>query len=406
MTGASAFEASRLDLARLTVQGRHELQRGLEQAAIASANAIHVARVGIWFLSPDGRTLLCACQCTPAGRNEAPETVLSLDATPAYKEALLSRRVVLVGDAKAAPETSELAERYLIPNGITSMLDAPIYRFGEVVGVVCHEHTGEPRTWTARERDFAASVADIVAVLIEQATRMDGEAQLRAQREHAATLERQASLSRFAAGIAHDFNNVLAAIVLHLDMLSRQVGPAGIEDIEEAIGFAKTGQGIVAQLLTYCKAGPSQQRTVQLERFLAEQRRLLQVTAGHRHAVEFVVSADAPLAVHGDPTQLGQVLLNLITNARDAMPEGGRIAVSLSGTDDWVLLSVADQGVGIEESARDRIFEPFFTTKGAGTGLGLSTVFSIVQQHHGTVEVATAPGRGTTFAIRLPRVEP
>jgi signal transduction histidine kinase len=392
-------------LARLTVQGRHELERGLVQAASASASAIHVARVGVWFLSPDGTSLLCACQCGPEGRADPSDAVLSLDATPRYREALMSRRVVLVDDALTAPETRELAQRYLLPNSITSMLDAPIYRFGEVVGVVCHEHIGPQRTWTPRERDFAASVADIIAVLLEQATRMDSEAQLLAQREHAAKLERQASLSRFAAGVAHDFNNVLMAMVLQLNLLREETAEPIRSGIEEVLEFANTGRGIVAQLLTYCKAGPKEPRTVVLSKVLRERRRLLQATLGHSHELKLDISeGDGPIAVHVDPAQLDQVLLNLVTNARDAMPGGGTVTISLRLGDDSAILTVADEGVGIEEGARDRIFEPFFTTKGAGTGLGLSTVFSVIQQHNGVVDVESEPGRGTRFVVRLPCV--
>lgn len=403
---ASAFEESRLDLARLTVQGLHELRRGLEQAAIASANAIHVARVGVWFLSPDGRTLLCACQCGPDGPREPSGAVISLDGTPRYKEALLRRRVVLINDALSATETHELAASYLVPNGITSMLDAPVYRFGEVVGVVCHEHVGEARTWTVRERDFAASVADIVAVLIEQATRMDGEAQLNAQRERAAKLERQAALARLAGGVAHDFNNVLTAMVLELELLRAEVPAELASSIDELLGFAATGKGIVSQLLTYSKAGSNAPRTLVLSRLLNERRRLLEATVGARHRIEFELPLNEQVAVHADPAQVDQLLLNLVTNARDAMPEGGKVVVALTGNADWAELSVADQGGGIEESVRDRIFEPFFSTKGGSRGLGLSTVHSIVEQHSGTVEVESVVGQGTRFVIRLPRVEP
>jgi signal transduction histidine kinase len=396
---------SRLDLARLTVQGRDDLERGLRQAATASANALNVARVGVWFLSPDGESLISACQHGVTRSRDGGPEILRLTAMPRYKAAIESRRVVLVADVLTAPETSELVEGYLAPNGITSLLDAPIYRFGEVVGVVCHEHIGPPRTWTARERDFAASVADIVAVLIEQATRMDAEAQLRAQREQAVKLERQASLSRFAAGVAHDFNNVLAALGLRLEMMRDENDGRMLDDVNELLSFVAAGKGLVAQLLTYCRSGPSQPRTLSVSRVLGERRPLLEATAGHAHRLELQVLAREPLAVHIDPSQFDQVLLNLVTNAREAMPEGGVIDVTLSATPDWAVLSVKDRGVGIEASARDHIFEPFFTTKGTGTGLGLSTVFSIVQQSGGAIEVESSPGQGSLFVVRLPRVE-
>ena len=183
MNSLSVFEATRLNLARLTVQGQQELQRGFEQAAQASAHALQVARVGIWFLSRDADALVCACQWGPDGVSS--RATLPLSAMPRYLDSLLSRRVVM---------------------------------------------------------------------------------------------------------------------------------------------------------------------------------------------------------------------------AHDAMPAGGVIQVSLDVTDDWIILAVADQGVGMDEETRRRIFEPFFSTKGTGTGLGLSTVLSIVQRHSGQIEVESAPGAGTRFLVRLPRV--
>ena len=334
---------------------------------------------------------------------EFPGTTLSIVAMPRYAEALMSRRVVMAHDARTAPETSELTAGYLIPNRITSMLDAPIYRFGEVVGVVCHEHVGEPRTWTVRERDFASSVADIVAVLLEQATRMDGEEALRVQRLRAEKLERAASLVRFAAGIAHDFNNVLSALMMQLELLRERVGQDLRSDVDELSGFAETGRNIVAQLLAYCKEAPFEPRAVNLAKLLADKRKLLEAIAGNRHRVVLTVSAERMIA-HVDPTQIDQLILNLVTNAREAMPDGGEIGVSLDAMPDWVVLSVRDRGVGIDESVRERIFEPFFTTKGAGTGLGLSIVHSIVQQHGGELEVQSIRDGGTMFVVRLPSI--
>ena len=402
MNSLSVFEATRLNLARLTVQGQQELQRGFEQAAQASAHALQVARVGVWFLSRDAGSLVCACQWGPDGASS--RAILPLSTLPRYLDALLSRRVVMAHDARSAPETRELTDSYLIPNQLTSLLDAPIYRLGEVIGVVCHEHVGPPRTWTIRERDFATSVAEIIEILLEQASRAEGERALLQQRERSERLEREALLARFAAGIAHDFNNILTAISLQIEFAQRRASDPLRSDLAEALQFIDAAQGLVAQLKAHCKEGPFSPRRLHLAHHLQKQQRLLEVAAGKEHAVSFEFGPERAI-LHADPTQLNQMVLNLVLNARDAMPQGGLIRVQVDTSDDWVTLAVVDQGVGIDEETRTRIFEPFFSTKETGTGLGLSTVQEIARRHGGQIEVESSPGVGTRFLVRLPRVE-
>ena len=403
--GVSSFETTRLELARLTVGGRRELTRGMASAAVATAHAANVARVGVWFLTPERDELHCAAMFDSQKNEHDAGTVLSLGELPSYHAALVSRRVIMANDARSASETRELAKSYLIPNGITSMMDAPVYRAGEVVGVVCLEHVGPLREWTKRECDLAASVADVVAVLLEQAARVDAEALLREQQEQLAKTEKLEALMRFGGGVAHDFNNVLATIMLQTNMLSGDRSPAEISatatSIEQA---AEVGRRIVKQLLTFCRNKPSEPRALDLGRTLDGLRAFLASTLGERH--HLVVGKLPPrIIVHADPAQLDQLALNLVVNARDAMPDGGDIQLTLDADAEWARISVADSGVGIEPSALDKIFEPFFTTKGHGTGLGLSTCHSIVEQSHGRIEVSSKPGEGTTFTVWLPRSE-
>jgi signal transduction histidine kinase len=403
--GVSSFETTRLELARLTVAGRRELTRGMASAAVATAHAANVARVGVWFLTPERDELHCAAMFDSQKNEHIAGAVLALGELPNYHAALVSRRVIMANDARSATETRELAKSYLIPNGITSMMDAPVYRAGEVVGVVCLEHVGPLRDWTKRECDLAASVADVVAVLLEQAARVDAEALLREQREQLAKTEKLEALMRFGGGVAHDFNNVLATILLQASALHGARSPAEISEtatgIEQA---AEVGRRIVKQLLTFCRNKPSEPRAVDLSRTLDGLRSFLGSTLGERHRL---VVADMParVIVHADPAQIDQLALNLVVNAREAMPDGGEVKLALEADAEWARISVSDSGIGIEESVLDRIFEPFFTTKGHGTGLGLSTCHSIVAQSHGRIEVSSKQGQGTTFTVWLPRSE-
>ncbi len=404
MGSVSVFESTRLALARLTVPGRDELERGLLQAAQASARAMHVQRVGIWFFSQDESAIVCAAMWDESASKGDRGQRLELAGIPSYAAALKSRRVILAHDACTAPETRELAASYLAPNDITSLLDAPIYHAGEVVGVACHEHVGERRAWTDRERDLASSLADVIALLLEQATRADTEVALRLQQERSAKLERQVALARLCSGVAHDFNNVLAAILLQLDLTQRRFDVPGLaESLSDAIASAEAGQRIVRQLLSYARAGESKPRAVHVNKEISGRRSLLTAAAGqHRLVLEV---PDERFVVEIDPALLDQIVLNLVTNANEAMPQAGTIRVSLGGDRDWVAIAVHDQGVGIDEAIREHIFEPFFTTKGAGTGLGLSTVHAIVEKAHGRIEIESKKGEGSTITVRLPRIE-
>jgi signal transduction histidine kinase len=407
----SEFEAARLALARLRVGGNDELRRGLLQAAQASAHALDVRRVGIWFFDEPAAQLVCFASWDAEEGASPGGASLELGAVPGYVEALRSRRVILAHDALAAPETRELRDAYLVPNGVTSLLDAPIFREGEVVGVACHEHCGPARTWTDRERDLAASLADVVAVMLEQASRLDGEAELRKQQERMARLERVASLAQLAAGVAHDFNNVLGALQLQLAMIrsideERLAGP-----VADALESAKAGRDLVGQLLAYARAAaapepgaPSTAKPVHLNHVLRERRALLEASLGPSHSLGLELP-ELPAVVSIDPVAVDQIVLNLLLNAKEAMPEGGKVELVLRAGRKASTLSVVDRGTGIDAAVKGRIFDPFFSTKNRGTRLGLSTVQALVTQAGGEVLVDSRPGVGTTVTVKLPRLE-
>jgi two-component system cell cycle sensor histidine kinase/response regulator CckA len=402
--GLSVFESTRLALARMTAPGREELSRGFLQAAQASARALSVARVGLWFHTADGRAIVCAAMWDATKEEGSSGQRLELASYPSYAASLRARRVVLAHDARSAPETRELAADYLVPNGITALLDAPIFHDGEVVGVACHEHVGPPRAWTDRERDLASSLADVTAVLLEQSARAEVEAALRQQQERNARLERQVALARLCAGVAHDFNNVLCALRLQLDLVKRHRSPGLEEDVARAVGTVGSGERLVQQLLGYARARESQPLAVHVNRAIEARRDLWEAAVGAGNQLDLDIAAER-LVVEIDPVLLERMVMNLVTNAKEAMPSGGRVRLTLRGEGEHALLEVSDTGVGIEEAMRSRIFEPYFTTKGAGTGLGLSTVLAIVEKAGGRIDVQSVPGDGTTITVRLPRIE-
>jgi two-component system, cell cycle sensor histidine kinase and response regulator CckA len=362
--------------------------------------------VGIWFISDTGSILRCATLYETSRDQHASGAELTLAMMPGYLQALEERRVLSMPGAAEANVSQELRDTYLGPLDIRATLDAPVFRQGEIVGVVRHEHVGSRREWSSRDRHFAGSVADLVAILLEQATRLDVEAALSAQRERLVKAERMEALSRMSAGVAHDFNNVLTAMVLRVEAL-RLDRPADVElahAVSEVLEAGERGARLVQQLLTFARAKIPTPRPVDVSRTLRDMEPMLHtLTQGKAHLRVEAGSSAALISV--DPSQLEQVVLNLVINARDASQSNADVLVRLTLEPEHVCVTVADNGAGMDAATREQVFEPFFTTKEYGSGLGLSTVYSIVQQAGGNVTVESTEGRGSTFSVRLPRIQ-
>jgi PAS domain S-box-containing protein len=228
------------------------------------------------------------------------------------------------------------------------------------------------------------------------------------------------AIGRLAGGVAHDFNNILMSIMGAADLLLMQLGrndPA-IDEANEIKQSVDRGAGLTRQLLAFSRRQATRQRLFELGAVVRGMDTMLRRLMGPEIDLEIVCPA-RPVHVVADAGQIEQVVLNLVVNARDAMPEGGRITVRVEEIDldetaasalveaqpgRYARLSVADTGTGIDEQTRAKLFEPFFTTKeqGKGTGLGLSIVYGIVKQSGGYITVISEPGRGATFLIYLP----
>ncbi len=231
------------------------------------------------------------------------------------------------------------------------------------------------------------------------------------------------SVGRLAGGVAHDLNNVLTVIIGHSQMALRGL-PEGAPlrgRVEEISLAGERAAALTQQLLAFSRKQVIQPRPIDLNAVVVEMNKMLRSLL--RENIEMVTRLDPELGqVMSDPGQINQVLMNLMVNASDAMPDGGRLIIQTSNAEldrnfadehpdvtpgPYVLLEVSDTGAGMDENVQQHIFEPFFTTKdvGEGTGLGLSTVYGIVRQSRGWIGVSSEPGKGTTFQIYLPRVD-
>lgn len=235
--------------------------------------------------------------------------------------------------------------------------------------------------------------------------------------------QKMETIGRFAGGIAHDFNNLLTVIkgYTQLSLSQIQEGDPCRENIEEIKGAAERAAELTNQLLTFSRRQILDMKVLDLNTIVRSLEKMTGRIIGED--IEMLTVLDDRLGrVKTDPGQIEQVILNLVVNARDAMPAGGKLAIETANVvlDDtyvrthigvtpgsYVMLSVSDTGCGMSPEIKELIFEPFFTTKeeGKGTGLGLSTIYGIVRQSGGNIWVYSEPGRGTTFKIYLPRVE-
>ncbi len=216
-------------------------------------------------------------------------------------------------------------------------------------------------------------------------------------------MQKMEAIGRLAGGIAHDFNNLLTVIAGGVELMKRQGESRELTLIDAA---TRSARDLTGQLLMLSRQGVVEHGSSQLDEVLGGLKDLLVRIIGEDITVEVDVAPGTP-AVALSPGRLQQILLNLATNARDAMPRGGVFRLHARAERDGVRLAISDTGVGMDEAVRRRVFEPFFTTKdvGKGTGLGLAMVFGIVTQATGTVTVESAWQRGTTFYIWLPRAE-
>jgi nitrogen-specific signal transduction histidine kinase/CheY-like chemotaxis protein len=235
--------------------------------------------------------------------------------------------------------------------------------------------------------------------------------------------QKMEAVGRLAGGVAHDFNNLLMAITGYGELMRSKIhkGDPLYGHLENILKAGDRAVALTQQLLTFSRRQIVHPQVVDLNRVVLDLEPMLRRLIGEDLDLE-VVTAPRLGAVKADPGQLGQIIMNLAVNARDAMPQGGRLTLKTAPVDftaghhskfrlappgPYVMLEVADTGVGMDEATQIHAFEPFFTTKepGKGTGLGLSTVYGIVKQSGGYLDVESQPGAGSTFTVYLPRLD-
>jgi two-component system cell cycle sensor histidine kinase/response regulator CckA len=383
------------------------LQETLQRCVAAIVEYLGAAFAGIWTFNPEGKAL--ELQASDGPRAGIPVGKFQTDFI------LKERKPHVTNDVLDDPRINDPA--WAKREGMVAFAGHPLLVGGELVGVVAM-FARQPLT-DAVLRGMG-SIADEIAIGVHRSL---GERIRGALEDQLRQAQKMEAVGRLAGGVAHDFNNVLSVILCYAEMMFGALKPGDPMrgDVEEVQKAGKRAADLTRQLLMFSRQQVLEPKVLDLNEVLSSMHKMLERILGAD--VEMVSLAGQGLGrVRADPSSIEQVIMNLVVNARDAMPTGGKLTIETTNTDldddfarqhvgvkagPYVMLTVSDSGIGMNAATQARIFEPFFTTKPKekGTGLGLSTVFGIAQQSGGGVWVYSELGKGTTFKIYLPRVD-
>lgn len=403
---------------------RYDFLPFIRLASKVSAETLDVARVSVWLFNHDRSVLHCEQLYEQLTDRYSHGMELLAEGHPRYFAALQRGRRVAAHDAHQDPDTAEFSEDYLTPLGISSMLDAPLRRSGELVGVICHEHIGPARVWAPEEQDFASSVSDFLALVLEGRERRRAERAFRSAQEELLRRQWQATkqveselekargqqmrrarvavVAQVATSISMELRAPLQTIRVAAERLGRQIGDGASEQAEQLAVIneeIRAADGILSNLSEVSCAERPHREQIDLESVVRE---ALQSVSGTNRLRLEVDLEPRPFELDADRGQFRLVLANLVRNALQAMgPDGGiRIQARMQGT--TAIVTVRDEGPGVPQDERDRIFEPLFTSRTAGTGLGLQICRQILGRHGGTIRLLDEPGPGAAFLLEVP----
>ncbi|WP_319409474.1 histidine kinase N-terminal 7TM domain-containing protein [uncultured Desulfosarcina sp.] len=413
-----------LELSKIKIGDNGDLNTTMGTITKTVAHNLGVERVSVWLFNDEHSKIKCI-ELYEFGqqRHCAGMEFYSTD-LPRYFEALEKERTVAVSDVNTDPRTNAVFDTYFKPLGVTSLLDSQIRSGGNAVGVFSIKHIGTPRQWTMDEQTFAASIADIVSLLIEESELKKIKRERKKLEAQFQRVEKMEVIGTLAGGVAHDLNNILSGLVGYPELL--------LMDLQEnshlrkpLLTIQKSGEkasAIVQDLLTLTRRGVAVSEVVNLNHIISDylESPEQEKVAYYNPDVRIEADLDADLLhIIGSPVHLSKTVMNIVKNASEAMPQGGKIHIStcnqyldtsINGYDyidegDYVVLSVSDTGTGISPEDKERIFEPFYTKKvmgKSGTGLGMAVVWGTVKDHNGYIDVQSIEGKGTTFRLYFP----
>lgn len=378
--------------------------------------AFQVPQAAAALLNEDRTTATVVAEYLKEDRLSVMDRTIPVKGVPSFEVLLELKEPLAIPDVRNEPRLASV-QPLLAQLGSASLLIVPFTIAGKLTGGV-GLLSDEPRNFSAEEIQLAKSVADQVVGAVVRARLEAEQRRLEAEYQQAQKME---AIGQLAAGIAHDFNNLLTAINGFAELLQMSLArnDPNQDAVRKILYSGQRAAELVSQLLAFSRKQIIQPKVINLNKHVRNMEKMLRRIIGENIKLKTRLTLNLwPIKV--DPTQIEQVIINLAINARDAMPDGGQLTIDTSQVvltkqdiaahpetqpGDYVLMTISDDGPGMTEEVKAHIFEPFFTTKevGKGTGLGLATVFGIIKQSKGDIQVESSPGVGTTFKIYLPR---
>jgi len=401
-------------LLKLAENTRTDLQAALEKTTEEAAKTLLVARVSVWFANEKSDELVCKDLYRHSPNvHESGQRFAGTD-YPAYCRRLEKCRILPVDNALDDERTRELVDGYLRPLQITSLLNVPIRLHGKTLGLLCCEHVGPPRQWSLEEQDFAASIADLIALHTETGQRRRVERALAIANEHLADTVRELrrsnkELQSFAHVTAHDLKAPLRGIGTLADWIASDYADKLDDQGQEQLHLLKARVSrmneLIDSILHYAEIGRVSKCHTRIDLNELVSETIDQIAPPE--SIRITIHDELPVVV-SERAHLVQVFQNLITNAVKHMHKPqGHLEIGCTEQDDFWKISVRDDGPGIEEKYFDKIFRMFQTLapreESRGTGIGLAIVKKIVELHGGTVTVESVLGRGSTFSFTFPK---
>ncbi len=384
----------------------------LPEALKAIVDFLKLGRAYLLQFSPDGTTVSCTDESCAAGVAPAKSCFLQVPAAALPPAATHpgGRGLFIASSAAQFPALAHSRGSYATL--LLSLQDGH-----GCTGYLGIDATAGPREWTADDVTLLTMFGDLILTALGRWRAEQEKSTLQTQLQQSLKME---AVGKLSGGIAHDFNNMLLPIIGYSDMILARLDPAdpSVVELTEIHRAANQAAALTRQLLAFSRKQVVKKTTFDLNDHLREMTRMLSRIIGED--IELRMSlCPGTLTLHADSGQVEQIIMNLCINARDAMPHGGMIEVSTEARDAaesplplissnstagrYAAITVKDSGGGIPQAIQDHIFEPFFTTKGQeGTGLGLSVIYGIVQEHQGGIRLESTPEQGTTFRIFLP----
>jgi signal transduction histidine kinase len=398
------------------LHGAEDLESILDRVRELLTETTRYRWVYVHLFHPSGTKMEIAGWVLPqADKIRASLDLIDVSRDPFLQRVLHTRQLLVLDDLRLVADADQIQVEAV---GIRTAIAAPMFDEDTQLGplVVCTFAEQGVLVPTAEELDLISQVAALVGTVIARVRAREAQVLAEARLARAAKAE---ALGRMAAEVAHDFNNVLLAIGANLELAREELaGHPALTYLDEALSAAERASSLTRQLLATSREQPLTRRNVKLGQVLDRACKLVAPTLAPTQSFQRIHPPEAPVVL-GDSELLERVFVNLFVNARDAIGPTGRVSVEVCTvrvdgeyvaareelrTGDYALVIVSDDGVGMDADTLARAFDPFFTTKGPerGSGLGLSVVQGITQQHDGYINVYSKVGLGTSFKVYLP----